>query len=218
MTTDSADDEDFEQVDFDVVTKSIKLINRGSFGEVYGPVNWNSKQFAIKKIWISQEKRADSDVESKVTDKRILWTSLKHEHLIKIYYVTLSPTAFNLHVIMEFASGGSLRQLLNKSDVNSQHQRYVSTWARQIADGMLYLHDEKNIVHRDLKSGNSECMPISFEPRTECYVLLTVGLSFCVPFSSYSYCMAIGDLIIHVVLLICFDKKLVIRTRYLNIV
>ena len=52
-------------------------------------------------------------------------------------------------VVMEYCSQGNLYDHL-KSE-NEVLPPQVVCWARQIADGMLYLHSKK-IIHRDLKS------------------------------------------------------------------
>ena len=152
MATGSTSDMNFEKFDFDSVATSNNYIDKGAFGEVYGPFTWNSRKCAFKRIWISAGRPGD-DFKMKVEDKKSIWTSVKHKHLIEIHNVILRPNT--LYIVMEYASGGSLRRLLDNSDVTVHRQIDVSNWATQIAKGMLYLH-EKNIVHRDLKSNNSE--------------------------------------------------------------
>lgn len=145
-------DVNFANFDFDSVTITDNYIDRGAFGEVYGPFTWNSRTCALKRIWISVEKSGE-DFKVRVDAKRHIWTSVKHTHLIEILNVILLPKA--LYIVMEYASGGSLRHLLDNLDVTAHRQMDVLNWSSQIAEGMLYLHD-KNIVHRDLKSNNSE--------------------------------------------------------------
>src|SRR5688572_18310126 len=106
MATASAGDENFETYDFDRITTTSKFIDRGAFGEVYGPFTWNSRKCALKRIWISVGRRGD-DFEREVEAKKNIWTSVKHKNLIEIHSVTLQPKA--LYIVMEYAGGGSLR-------------------------------------------------------------------------------------------------------------
>ena len=68
----------------------------------------------------------------------------------------------NLCIVMEFASKGTLLDVLKDSSVEIGPERVVE-WAVQLASGMDYLHTgaPKQIIHLDLKSGN---ILVSFLP------------------------------------------------------
>jgi len=61
----------------------------------------------------------------------------------------------NLCIVMEFAHRGTLTQALQDESLEIGPVRVVD-WAIQLASGMDYLHTgaPKQIIHRDLKSGN----------------------------------------------------------------
>ena len=158
MATGGTSEVDFEKFDFDSVANDKSYIDKGAFGEVFGPFTWNRRKSALKRIRISAGISA-ADFKTQVEAKRHMWITVKHKNLIEIHNVILRPKA--LYIVMEYANGGSLRNLLDNSDVTAHRQIDVSNWATQIAKGMQYLH-EKNIVHRDLKSNNSEYMLICF--------------------------------------------------------
>ena len=124
------------------------FISKGAFGEVYGPCDWNGKKCAIKKRWLKD----DAEKQLTTSHKMML---LKHKHLIEVYDASLEPQA--LYTLMEFAGGGSLKEVLfaSKFDIPLD---IMKDWGIQIAEGMAYLH-EKSILHRDLKSPNSEYLP-----------------------------------------------------------
>lgn len=62
----------------------------------------------------------------------------------------------NVYIVTEFVDGGNLNQLLN----SYRMQRMNMAWSQRLtialatAKAMKYLHDKKNIMHRDLKSDN----------------------------------------------------------------
>ena len=60
---------------------------------------------------------------------------------------------------MEYAHGGALSHLLQKRQCGLYPNVFIQ-YAKQIADGMQYLHEEacEHIIHRDLKCSNSEEM------------------------------------------------------------
>lgn len=63
---------------------------------------------------------------------------------------------------MEFARGGPLNRVLSGKRIPPD---ILVNWAVQIARGMNYLHDEAivPIIHRDLKSSNSEYREVGLE-------------------------------------------------------
>ncbi|ELV10984.1 Mitogen-activated protein kinase kinase kinase 9 [Tupaia chinensis] len=78
---------------------------------------------------------------------------LKHPNIIALRGVCLKEP--NLCLVMEFARGGPLNRVLSGKRIPPD---ILVNWAVQIARGMNYLHDEAivPIIHRDLKSSNSE--------------------------------------------------------------
>lgn len=140
----SQDDKNFSRF-----IKDDLFIGKGSFGDVYGPCDWNGKKCAIKKRWLKDDAQKDTEKQLSACQK---WMSLHHKHLIAVYDVSLELHA--VYMLMEFASGGSLRRVLSalESDLPLE---ILKDWGIQIAEGMALLH-QNNIVHRDLKSPNSE--------------------------------------------------------------
>src|SRR6218665_1344393 len=127
-------------------------LSKGASGNVYGPIQWNDMQLAIKQTTFAAE-----ELKKEIEAKKDIMASIEHEHLLKIHFVDLNQLPKSVLIVMEFAAGGSLHDALRSLGVSGQKLPIdaVTNWAKQIAEGMLYLH-EKNIVHRNLKSSNSE--------------------------------------------------------------
>ena len=122
---------------------------------VYGPIQWNDMQLAIKQTTFAAEKVTE-ELKKDIEAKKDILASIEHKHLIRIHSFDLSQLPKAIFAVMEFAAGGSLdRTLRSLVSRNKLSINVVTDWAKQIAEGMLYLH-QKNIVHRDLKSSNSE--------------------------------------------------------------
>lgn len=131
-----------------------RFIGKGAFGEVYGPYKWKGKTCAIKKRWLSKD---DTDQQISACRKMM---SLHHKHLIEVYDLSLElPGA--LYILVEYASGGSLKEALYACKIDLPLE-ILHDWGIQIADGMAYLH-QNNIVHRDLKSPNSEYYSFNYK-------------------------------------------------------
>jgi serine/threonine protein kinase len=145
----------FEPADLDKYTTMSYYLSRGAFGNVYGPIPWHGSQVAIKQVTFPDGKVTD-DFKKSLEAKKVLWASLEHKNLLKIHLIDLTRLPKVMYLVMDFAAGSSLQITLrsigyeNKLPIN-----VVTDWTKQIADGMMYLH-EKDIVHRDLKSSNSE--------------------------------------------------------------
>ncbi|XP_046850799.1 mitogen-activated protein kinase kinase kinase 7-like isoform X2 [Xenia sp. Carnegie-2017] len=81
---------------------------------------------------------------------------VKHQNIVKLYGVVHNP----IGLVMEFAEGGSLYNLLHGWENCVARPEYtaahVISWALQCAMGVEYLHgtNPKAIIHRDLKPPN----------------------------------------------------------------
>src|SRR6218665_3237614 len=116
------------QMDFGNITTNDKFIGKGSFGEVYGPCWFGNKICAVKKRLFNKRSLA------KATQKEIKacnkWKSLRHPNLIGVYDVNFQFNA--LHVMMEYAKGGSLTDALGSFQSELPYD-ILKDWTTQIS-------------------------------------------------------------------------------------
>ncbi|XP_032455007.1 mitogen-activated protein kinase kinase kinase 13 isoform X1 [Nasonia vitripennis] len=86
--------------------------------------------------------------EPRETDIRHL-RKLNHPNIVQFKGVCTQAPCYC--IIMEFCPAGPLYDLLRAGEIIPPPR--LSSWSKQIAAGMRYLHDHK-IIHRDLKSPN----------------------------------------------------------------
>lgn len=86
-----------------------------------------------------------------------LFSHLNHRNIIQLFGVSPSISTRNLYLVMEYAHGGALSELLARRKTGL-HPYVLIQYAQQIADGMRYLHEEaaEHIIHRDLKCSNGK--------------------------------------------------------------
>jgi serine/threonine protein kinase len=85
-----------------------------------------------------------------------LFSHLKHRNIIQLFGVSPCVPTKNLYLVMEYAHGGALSHLLQQRQSGLYPSVFID-YAKQIANGMKYLHEEacEHIIHRDLKCSNS---------------------------------------------------------------
>ena len=95
-------------------------------------------------------------IESLLREAR-LFSDLKHRNIIQLFGVSPCLTSRTLFLVMEYAHGGALSHLLHRRKSGLYPSVFIH-YAKQIADGMNYLHEEacEHIIHRDLKCSNSK--------------------------------------------------------------
>ena len=129
-----------------------EVIGVGGFGKVYRGL-WRDTEVAVKAA------RQEVDMVENVRQEAKLFWLRNHSNIISLKGVCLKEP--NLCLVMEFARGGSLNQVLMGRQIPPD---VLVDWAIQIARGMHYLHEDAPmpLIHRDLKSNNSKLIDFQF--------------------------------------------------------
>ncbi|GBM20744.1 Mitogen-activated protein kinase kinase kinase 7 [Araneus ventricosus] len=133
-----------EEIDF----REIKLqgvVGKGSFGTVKKG-KWRNLDVAIKVIETEQEKNAF------IVEVQQL-SRVNHPNIVKLYGAcTKTPVC----LVMEYAEGGSLYNVLHCMKQVDYTIAHSLSWLLQTANGVAYLHNMKPraLIHRDLKPPN----------------------------------------------------------------
>ncbi|GIY57148.1 mitogen-activated protein kinase kinase kinase 7 [Caerostris darwini] len=132
-----------KEIDFKEI-KLERVVGKGSYGTVRKG-KWQNLDVAIKMINTAQEKMAF------IVEVQQL-SRVNHPNIVKLYGAcTKTPVC----LVMEYAEGGSLYNVLHCSNVEYTLDDAIS-WLLQTADGVAYLHNMKPfaLIHRDLKPPN----------------------------------------------------------------
>ena len=123
-----------------------KVLGKGGFGTVYKGI-WRSGGDIIVAIKQMNEGSLMGALEQ--FEKEVMTMSqLRHPNIVQIYGISCDQT---YAIIMEYMEGGALDNLLMSSEDlpwTLRRQILQDCWA-----GLSYLH-QKNVMHRDVKSGN----------------------------------------------------------------
>ncbi|KAL6224216.1 hypothetical protein ACLB2K_003072 [Fragaria x ananassa] len=125
----------------------VKVIGKGNGGVVQLVQHkWTGQFFALKVIQMNIQES---------TRKQIA-QELKINQSSQCPYIVVCYSSFYdngcISIILEYMDGGSLADLLKK--VRSIPEPYISVMCKQVLRGLLYLHHEKHIIHRDFKPSN----------------------------------------------------------------
>jgi mitogen-activated protein kinase kinase kinase 9 len=139
---------------FEIPFSEIELedvIGVGGFGKVYRGI-WRNEEVAVKAARQDPDEPLSVTAENVRQEAKLFWLC-NHHHIVALKGVCLQEP--NLCLVMEYARGGSLNRVFAGRRIPPD---VLVDWAIQIARGMHYLHEEAPmpLIHRDLKSSNSE--------------------------------------------------------------
>lgn len=144
-----------KHIDFCELTLE-RLIGQGGFGKVYKG-KYVGKDVAIKEPLAHSHVSSTQSVSIELLNAEIikeanLHNQLNHPNIIKMFGISLNER--KVYLVMEYARGNSLRELLTKTTLSPD---VIIRFSMQISGAMEYLHNlPKAIIHRDLKSPNSK--------------------------------------------------------------
>eukprot|EP01028_Stygiella_incarcerata_P000356 TRINITY_DN103_c3_g1_i1.p1 TRINITY_DN103_c3_g1~~TRINITY_DN103_c3_g1_i1.p1 ORF type:complete len:477 (+),score=136.04 TRINITY_DN103_c3_g1_i1:222-1652(+) len=126
----------------------LELKGKGAFGEVYRARHkWLGEDVAVKIFkMVSGD---DSELREMTAELGVL-AEMRHPNIVSVYGACFEPP--NLALVMEFCPR-DLFNVLHKEKMKMTIEQLL-VWSRDIVSGMLYLHEGKKSIHRDLKSGN----------------------------------------------------------------
>ena len=93
-----------------------RKIGIGAFGTVHLGENKLTKEMvAIKKMDLALMRSRGVDIE-KVKEEAKIQNKFNHENIVKCYGWFLSSDKKSLFIILEYCTGGTLKDLINESD------------------------------------------------------------------------------------------------------
>ena len=126
-----------------------KIIGGGSFGEVFLVMNTkNEKLYAIKHMSKNSLSKKLNSLEG-IYKEIYIQSRIDHPNILPILYVKETTTDF--HLVLEYASGGSLFQFIRKN--NFLDEPLAFSLFIQVVNAVYFLH-KNNLIHRDIKPEN----------------------------------------------------------------
>ncbi|KAK9131272.1 hypothetical protein Sjap_011759 [Stephania japonica] len=125
----------------------IKVVGKGSSGIVQLVQHkWTGQFFALKAIQVNFQ----DDLVKLIAQELKINQSAQCPHVAVCYQSFYDNGVIS--IILEYMDGGSLADFLKK--VKTIPEPYLAAISKQVLKGLIYLHHEKHIIHRDMKPSN----------------------------------------------------------------
>lgn len=129
--------------------KRLETVGKGAYGSVHKGIELATGNVVALKI-INLD-TADDDV-ADIQREVALLTHLRDAVNITKYYGCYLDGP-RVWIVMEYASGGSVRTLMKACKDGIMQERYIVVVVREMLLALAYLH-RMNVIHRDLKAAN----------------------------------------------------------------
>ncbi|UJR27704.1 hypothetical protein I4U23_008981 [Adineta vaga] len=139
--------------------KTIKVLGRGSYGEVWlvspleSSVGSKSKprRCVLKRVSVARSTDENNELAAAEREAQLL-SSLKHPNIVS-YIESFRSRDHHLNIVMAFCEGGDLYTKLKYRKKQLLDEAQIIEWFIQITLALQYMH-ERSILHRDLKTQN----------------------------------------------------------------
>ncbi|XP_057430013.1 probable serine/threonine-protein kinase WNK4 [Lotus japonicus] len=129
------------------------VLGKGAMKTVYKAIDEVlGMEVAWNQVRLNEALRTPEDLERLYLEVHLLST-LKHQSIIRFYtsWIDVDNKTFNF--ITEMFTSGTLREY--KKKYNHVGIQAIKSWACQILEGLVYLHEhDPPVIHRDLKCDN----------------------------------------------------------------
>ena len=128
----------------------INTLGEGCFGKVLLVKSIKTKKlYAMKRMKVNNNSK-DNDIKREIK----LLQTLNHKYIVK-YFTSFCENGF-WHIIIQYITGKNLQVIVdkNKEDCKYLEEKKIWKYLIQCLNGLLYLHNEKHIIHRDIKPDN----------------------------------------------------------------
>jgi serine/threonine-protein kinase len=127
----------------------LKKLGAGGMGTVFLAKQAGTDQILAIKTIISRLKE-DPDFVGRFHRESKVLAGLDHPHIAKV--IESGDSGNTCYMAMEYVEGPNLATLLKDHKVLPE--RYVLNVIKQVAEGLLYVYNEADLVHRDIKPEN----------------------------------------------------------------
>jgi serine/threonine protein kinase len=125
-------------------------LGEGAYGAVYAAVLKSSKEpLAVKCVELGV---AGEDIEDLEKEIDLLRQCAEHVNVVSLFGSVKDLQADKLWVMMELATGGSLRDIMETIELTYEEDQ-IAYVCRATLEALAYLHS-KHIIHRDCKAAN----------------------------------------------------------------
>ena len=126
----------------------IRIIGKGSFGEVYLVRKISNKKLYAMKVLHKNQIMAQNLVKYALTERNVL-TVTSHPFIVKLLYAF--QTSEHMFLILKYAPGGDLGEYLQREKKFTEER--AKLYLAEVILAIQHLH-ERGIIFRDLKPDN----------------------------------------------------------------
>lgn len=139
--------------------RQIKVLGRGSYGEVWlvSPlessvdIRTKLRRCVLKRVSLNRANDEKTELAAAEREAQLL-SSLQHPNIVA-YIESFRSRDRHLNIVMAFCEGGDLYTKLKYRKKQLLSEEQIIEWFIQITLALQYMHD-RSILHRDLKTQN----------------------------------------------------------------